>query len=104
MIEWLRLDARAGLPFKEGRFTVVAVIDYVDVDLLPRLIQLLIPGGYLIFQTFSNRGGNWADLPATGEAKRAVVGERCLYYRERSAGLAEVDRVTVRALWQRGSW
>lgn len=102
--EWLRLDARTALPFKEGQFTVVAVIDYVDIDLLPRLIRLLKPGGYLIFQTFSNRGGNWAGLPAAGEAKRAVVGENCLYYRERSAGPAEVDRVTVRALWQRNSW
>lgn len=103
MIEWLRLNARAALPFKEGRFAVAAIIDYVDIDLLPRLIWLLEPGGYLIFQTFSNRGGNWADLPEAGEAKRAVVGENCLYYRERSAGPAEVNRVTVRALWQRDS-
>lgn len=100
LIEWLQLDARDALPFKDEQFTVVTVIDYVDVDLLPRLMQLLKPDGYLIFQTFSNRGGNWTDLPTAGEVNR-VVTLNCLHYRERSAGPAEVDRVTVRALWQR---
>ncbi|MES1937447.1 class I SAM-dependent methyltransferase [Salinisphaera hydrothermalis] len=100
-IEWRQLDARAELPFAIETFAVAAVVDYVDLDLLPRLVTLLKPGGYLIFQTFSNRGGNWTDLPKAGQAKHAVVDARALRYRERAAGPAEVDRVTVRGLWQR---
>lgn len=100
-IEWRRLDARAELPFLASRFAVAAVVDYVDLDLLPRLMKLLKPGGYLIFQTFSNRGGNWANLPKAGQAEHAVVDAEVLRYREKPAGPARVDRVTVRGLWQR---
>lgn len=100
-IEWRQLDARAELPFATGTFAVAAVVDYVDLDLLARLIRLLKPRGHLIFQTFSNRGGNWTDLPKPGQVKRTVVGAKVLQYRERPAGPAEVDRVTVWGVWQR---
>lgn len=100
-IEWLQLDARGELPFEHATFAVAAVIDYVAIDLLARLMKLLEPGGYLIFQTFGNRGGNWTHLPEAGQVKRTVVGAKALRYRERRAGPAKVDRVTVRGLWQR---
>jgi SAM-dependent methyltransferase len=45
-------DARA-LPLRRGRFGIVVVANFLDRESFPGLIDLLAPGGYLVYETYT---------------------------------------------------
>jgi SAM-dependent methyltransferase len=82
-IRALRADAESplGLPFPPARFGAVIVTRFLFRPLLPRLAQLLAPGGTLVYETFLERQRelgqgpvNPAFLLAAGELGRSLPG------------------------------
>jgi SAM-dependent methyltransferase len=54
-------------PFAENSIGAILNIHFVKPTLLPYFSKSLIPGGYLLMETFSGRGGNYLQLPRPGE-------------------------------------
>ncbi len=48
-VEWIRRDLDTGLALA-GKFELIVMIHYVDLDLIPDLANLLTPGGHLIVE------------------------------------------------------
>jgi hypothetical protein len=92
------------LPFKSHVFDVVVVVHYVLNTTFIDLANLLINGGYLIYETYDARGGNWMDLPCKGEVLEAAnsFGLTTLVYREKHAGPRDSGRATVRLFARNG--
>ncbi|MGA0599191.1 class I SAM-dependent methyltransferase [Caulobacter sp. KR2-114] len=90
------LDANKTLPFQEKTFVGAVVTDFVCAPLLQDIAGVLQPGGWLLFETFANRGENWRQLPAPGEVERQLRERFVLEdYREGAAG-PERTAVTVK--------
>jgi SAM-dependent methyltransferase len=74
-VEILESDLEDGTPWPmdERRFAGIVVTNYLHRPLLPRLVQSLLPGGLLIYETFAignerfGRPSNPAFLLAPGE-------------------------------------
>ena len=94
-------DAEQMFDLNLGSFEVAIVADFVSTLLISQLITRMEPHGYLIFETFAGRGGNWQQLPRAGEI-RACVAENVnlLEYRE-TAVKPGIDRVSVKCFAQK---
>ncbi len=80
-IEWISADLEAApWPFTDRRFQAVVVANYLHRPLLPHLLEILAPGGVLIYETFSlgqaryGRPRNPAHLLLPGELLELVRG------------------------------
>jgi len=82
-IHALRADAESplGLPFPPARFGAVVVTRFLYRALAPRIVELLAPGGLLVYETFTERQrelgygpSNPAFLLEPGELKRFFDG------------------------------
>jgi SAM-dependent methyltransferase len=80
-ITWLQYDLEnAPWPFEAGAYQGVVVTNYLHRPLLPDLINALVPGGLLIYATFSmgqarfGRPRNPSHLLMPGELLEAVRG------------------------------
>jgi len=82
-IHALRADAESplGLPFPPARFGAVVVTRFLYRPLAPRLVELLAPGGLLVYETFTERQrelgqgpSNPAFLLESGELPRLFAG------------------------------
>lgn len=92
-------------PLPEGRrFDAVVVTNYLWRALLPRLVQAVAPGGWLIYETFAQGNGtvgkpsNPAFLLAPGELLQAVQGRlRVIAYEDGTlaAPLRYVQRIAA---------
>jgi SAM-dependent methyltransferase len=93
----VQMDARSNLPFRASTFDLVLIVHYCAPGLLAKSIDVLKPGGYLIFETFGAQGGNWKALPRVGQIK-SELSSNCdlVSYREHSVRARE-GRVTVKA-------
>jgi SAM-dependent methyltransferase len=89
-VHTLRADAESplGLPFPPARFGAVLVTRFLYRPLAPHIVELLAPGGLLVYETFTERQrelgygpSNPAFLLESGELKRLF------------AGLEEIDSV-----------
>lgn len=97
-------DARRPLPFSAASAGMIIVTDFVSRGLVRRLIDVLKPGGYLVYHTFGAHGKNWMALPYAGELRAEIdYSADVVLYRERPAGPRTVRKVTVKALLQRPS-
>lgn len=65
----LCLDASRNLPFQDQSFNVVVVVHFVNEFLLFNVQRLIVPGGFLIYETFGGQGDNWRSLPKPGEVE-----------------------------------
>jgi SAM-dependent methyltransferase len=54
-LAFARADATRGLPFRACAFDLVCGFRYLDRALFPRVAELLVPGGLLLWETFSAR-------------------------------------------------
>lgn len=91
-------------PFEERAFGGIINVDFLLPDLLPHFQYSLTSGGYILFETISGRGGNYLQLPASGEIKSALKDRFHLeLYQERKVGPRESDAVTVKFLGRRVS-
>ena len=89
-------------PFVERTIGGIVLVDFLDRALFRFFERSLIPGGYLLIETISNRGGKYLELPTAGQLRKAF--ERSLefsIYRERKAGPRTINAVTVRMLGRR---
>jgi hypothetical protein len=89
-------------PFGEQATGGIVLVDFLDRSLFQLFERSIVTGSYLLIETISNRGGNYLELPRTGELRQAFDRsfDFCLYH-EREAGPRGVNAVTVRMLGKR---
>ena len=99
--QWLELDLEGEWPAL-GVFDAVLVFNYLDRANMPRILQLVAPGGLLFMETFleAQREAGWgptssAHLLRPGELARLVAPLTVLYGRE---ALETVDSEHWRAV------
>jgi SAM-dependent methyltransferase len=87
-VQWIELDLEAEWP-ELGVFDAVLVFNYLDRANMPRILQLVAPGGRLIMETFleAQREAGWgpassAHLLRSGELARLVAPLTVLHGRE----------------------
>ena len=74
-------------------------VHFLLPKLFPLFEQSLSPGGYLLLETVPGCGGNYLELPRSGEVKSAFEkGFEIEWYKERKVGPAGYNAVTVRML------
>jgi tellurite methyltransferase len=56
----------AAWPFASGNFSAIICVHFLNLKLLRRFAEALVPGGMLYIETFENRGRNYYDLPRSG--------------------------------------
>ena len=78
-LDWRQADLEAGWP-ELGTFDVVLVFNYLDRERMPKIVERVGPGGFLIFETFleTQREFGWgptseAHLLTSGELPRLVA-------------------------------
>jgi 2-polyprenyl-3-methyl-5-hydroxy-6-metoxy-1,4-benzoquinol methylase len=89
-IEWNKVDLEGEWPaWGGGGFDAVLVFNYLDRARMPRILQLLAPGGILLMETFltAQRELGWgptadAHLLRTGELARLVTPLQVMFGRE----------------------
>lgn len=99
----LEMDLLADLwPFGPHTIGGIVLVDFLDRSLSALFEKSLIPGGYVLVQTISGRGGNYLELPRAGELKIAFEKsfDFCIY-REVKASPRASNAVTVRMLARR---
>jgi tellurite methyltransferase len=87
-LEWLQLDLEGEWP-ELGIFDAVLVFNYLDRANMPRILQLVAPGGLLFMETFleAQREAGWGPtssehLLQPGELARLVAPLTVLHGRE----------------------
>jgi len=87
-IDWRELDLEGSWP-ELGTFDAVLVFNYLDRASMPRILQLVAPGGLLMMETFleEQRGAGWGPtsdkhLLRAGELARLVSPLRVVHGRE----------------------
>ena len=84
-------------PFAQKCFGAVICIHFLDIELLDAFRASLITGGHLYIETFGGHGGNYLDLPKTGQLHDLLSPHFQLsFYRERKVGPADHRAVSVR--------
>jgi SAM-dependent methyltransferase len=58
----LRVDARAKLPFRSQVFGLALIVHYVEESIVSSVEPLIVPGGYLVYETFGFHGNNYPRL------------------------------------------
>ena len=84
-------------PFRANAIGGILNIHFLLPALLPHFVNCLVPGGYLLLETVPGCGGNYLELPKSGELRSAI--EQVLeptFYQERKVGPDGYDAVTVR--------
>jgi len=83
-IHSVHLDACLPLPFANATFSAVVVVHFYAIGLFRNIRDLVVPGGYIFYESISARGGNANELPAPGVAQEELLpGYTFLKLRER---------------------
>jgi 2-polyprenyl-3-methyl-5-hydroxy-6-metoxy-1,4-benzoquinol methylase len=87
-VQWMELDLEGEWP-DLGDFEAVLVFNYLDRAIMPRILQLVAPGGLLIMETFleAQREAGWGPTSSDhllhpGELARLVAPLTVLHGRE----------------------
>jgi len=84
--------------FGPGTIGGIINIHFLAIGLIPLFHSSLIPGGYLLIETVPGHGGNYLQLPKSGELRTILTARFELkFYKEHKAGPPGVDAVTVKA-------
>jgi hypothetical protein len=89
-------------PIRPASFGLVMLIEYsIEIE-IRTLVSAVRPDGYLILETFQDRGENWRGLPSPG-ALRALLGSEfdLLSYNETPSRHAESARCTAKVFARR---
>lgn len=85
-----------------GPIDLAIVTDFPQLSLLERVADLIVEGGYLVFETPCARGGNWRALPRPGATAAALESRfDLLHYVERRAGPTGTEAACVKVLARR---
>jgi SAM-dependent methyltransferase len=93
------IDLQIAAQWHFGQSTVGGIINIhcLALELIPLFYSALIPGGYLLIESVPAHGGNYRQLPKSGELRSALAGRFELEaYKENRAGPRDVDAVTVK--------
>lgn len=95
-----RFDLASGeWPFKQNSIGGIISVHLTLPTLFPAFARSLFPGGYFLLESVPAHGGNYLELPKSGELKAHLEQTFVLEsYRERRAGPPEYNAVTVRLL------
>ncbi|MBV5270065.1 MAG: methyltransferase domain-containing protein, partial [Afipia sp.] len=87
---------------RPASFALVMLIEYSNEINVRALVSAVRPGGYLILETFQDRGENWRGLPSPG-ALRTLLGVEfdLLSYKEIPCRHAEGARCTAKVFARR---
>jgi SAM-dependent methyltransferase len=86
-------------PFASACFSVIVFVHYLDLLLFPSVHQSLMPDGYLYLETVGGQGGNYLELPETGELRTMFSPQFHLEtYVERPVGPTGCNRCAVTLL------
>jgi SAM-dependent methyltransferase len=97
-------EAGGGMPLSGSPFTLIVNVHYLQRDLLPALENVLAPGGWILFETFtsahprvsrSRRPANPDFLLRPGELRRAFGGLEIASYEEGVFATDDGDRKAV---------
>ena len=95
----IEADVTAALPLRGGSLNLVLAVHCSIHDNLPAIEATLAPGGFLIYETFGDRGMNWVELPTAGELSLKLRRRfEILILEEQPAGPARKRAVMVRLL------
>jgi SAM-dependent methyltransferase len=90
-------------PLPRGRFDLVVVCHYLQRDLFPALLDAVVPGGIVLYETFTTRQRELGRRPTSpdhllepGELRERFDGFDRLFYEEVAAADA-VARIAARA-------
>jgi SAM-dependent methyltransferase len=79
-------DLTNRLPFNHLTFTAIVCVHYPVQTALAEFHRTLQSGGVLYIETFGGQGGNYLQLPKTGEVREFLKGYEFHVYQERSVG------------------
>jgi SAM-dependent methyltransferase len=99
-LQLLRLDLlRSTWPYGPSSVGGIVNIHYFQKSLLSKFCTSLLSGGFLILETVEARGGNYRQLPKTGEL-RAMLDDSVsfLVYKEHRVNVEGVDAVAVKVV------
>lgn len=89
-------------PFDASSIGGIVNVHFLLPSLFPFFESSISPNGYLFLETVPGCGGNYLQLPKTGELRYAFEGSfEIEFYRERRVGPRSVDAVTVQLLGRR---
>ena len=96
------VDAAQDLPFHDQSFDGALIVDFVHANLLRDIGRVICSGGFLIYESYSDRGQNWRELLPTG-ATVAILQPSfdILDVQTRRAGPAGSSTETVKLLARR---
>jgi len=98
----VRADLSLGVPLKTACLGLLIAVHYPMLDLVPNFEALLMPGGYIILETFGGQGGNWRQLPKAGYIRTQLqFGFELIRYAERRVRPAGANAVSVRGFARR---
>ena len=96
------VDATGPLPFASESFDLVLIVDFVDKYLLGHVGELLKPGGFLIYESYSARGENWRQLLPLGQTKELLFrNAELIRIKTSPAGPTGVEAEAVKILARR---
>jgi SAM-dependent methyltransferase len=89
-------------PFKQSELGGIIQVHFFRFRLIEHFAFSLLPGSYLLIETIPGCGGNFRELPKTGEL-RTLLGEsfELEQYQERKVGPVSADAVTAKLLARR---
>src|SRR5258708_29373224 len=89
-------------PFGSSTAGGIVSVHFLTSTLLPLFESSLSPGGYLLLETVPGHGGNYLQLPRSGELRTVLArGFDIEFYRERKVGPPGHGAVSVRLLAKR---
>jgi SAM-dependent methyltransferase len=100
-IQWIVADIEQKLPIEQVAFDLVVIVHYFSEAIILRALEALVPGGWLILETFGGHGKNWTALPRLGWASSRFNSEfEVLLLTEHPVGPSK-STVAVRMLAKR---
>jgi SAM-dependent methyltransferase len=89
-------------PFERSSIGGIVNVHFLVIRLFPHFESSLSPGGYLLLETVPGCGGNYLQLPKTGELRSLLKeGFGLEFYKERKVGPQEYGAVAVQLLARR---
>jgi len=97
-------DITRVMPFCAGSFGVAIAVHFVSVGFLRQMMRMLVPGGYLIYESFGGHGENWRSLLLEKQfmAELKDIGE-LLIFRKHKVGPDITPRISAKIFARRVS-
>lgn len=86
-IQSIILDCTKPLPFRSNIFGAIVVIHFYSEGLFQRLSNLVVPNGYIFYESIGGNGQNWKQLDLIGRVKKSLSDEfTFITYQEKAIG------------------